>query len=214
MAHGDAREGKWRGNWWMECVASTLHNTSEHGLSSITTADAHTSAASSRLNWRPRQYKWTRPVRRKTKCGFCACAIIQIVHLFSKFVSVLDQMLSLPQIPCRTACCSYSRPNTAKYPPHSRLAKFLTVPPCAINIKIQTTQNNDSLFLLVCILKPATSRCPFFWISQALSSLQPTLYLISTSSIANTYTNGLNIFCCNLSPSGCSVFPIVIIFHC
>ena len=40
-------------NWWMEWVASTLHTTSEHGVSSITTADAHTSAASSRLNWRP-----------------------------------------------------------------------------------------------------------------------------------------------------------------
>jgi len=53
MAYGEAREGKWRGNWRMEWVASTLHTTSEHGVSSITTADAHTSAASSRLNWRP-----------------------------------------------------------------------------------------------------------------------------------------------------------------
>ena len=53
MAHGDAWEGKGRGNWRMEWVASTLHTTSEHGVSSITTADAHTSAASSRLNWRP-----------------------------------------------------------------------------------------------------------------------------------------------------------------
>ena len=53
MAHGDAREGKWRGNRRMEWVASTLHTTSERGVSSITTADAHTSAASSRLNWRP-----------------------------------------------------------------------------------------------------------------------------------------------------------------
>jgi len=35
----------------MEWVASTLHTTSEHGESSITTADSHTSAASSRLNW-------------------------------------------------------------------------------------------------------------------------------------------------------------------
>jgi len=51
VAHGDAREGKWRGNWRMEWVASTLHTTSEHGVCSITTADAHTSAASSRLNW-------------------------------------------------------------------------------------------------------------------------------------------------------------------
>ena len=73
--HGDAREGKWRGNWRMEWVASTLHTTSEHGVSSITTADAHTSAASSRLNWCPRRFKWTRPFRRKTKSGFCACVI-------------------------------------------------------------------------------------------------------------------------------------------
>ena len=75
MAHGYAREGKWRGNGRMEWVASTLHTTSEHGVSSITTADAHTSASSSRLNWRPRRFKWTRPFRRKTKSGFCACAI-------------------------------------------------------------------------------------------------------------------------------------------
>jgi hypothetical protein len=75
MAHGDAREGKWRGNWRMEWVASTLHTSSEHGVSSITTADAHTSAASSRLNWRPRRFKWTPPFCRKTKSGFCACAI-------------------------------------------------------------------------------------------------------------------------------------------
>jgi len=89
----------------MEWVASTLHTTSELSASSITTADAHTSAASSRLNWRPCRFKplnaelylichllallgahhilhvsrirvkWTRSFRRKTKSGFCACAI-------------------------------------------------------------------------------------------------------------------------------------------
>ena len=75
MAHGDTREGKWRGNWRMECVVGTLHTTSEHGVSIITTADAQTSAASSRLNWRPCRFKRTRPFRRKTKSGFCACAI-------------------------------------------------------------------------------------------------------------------------------------------
>ena len=75
LAHGDAREGKWRGNWRMEWVASTLHTTSKRGVSSITTADAHTSVASSRLNWRPRRFKWTCPFRRKTKSGFWACAI-------------------------------------------------------------------------------------------------------------------------------------------
>jgi hypothetical protein len=75
MAHGDAREWKWRGNWRIKWVSSTLYTTSEDGLSSITTADAHTSAASSRLNWRPRRFKWIRPFHRKTKSGFCTCAI-------------------------------------------------------------------------------------------------------------------------------------------
>jgi hypothetical protein len=72
MAHGDGREGNWR---WMEWVAGNLHSTSEHGVSSITTTDAHTSASSSRLNWRPCRFKSTRPFRRKTKYGSCACAV-------------------------------------------------------------------------------------------------------------------------------------------
>ena len=37
----------------MEWVTGTLHTTSEHGVSSITTPDAHTSAAGSRLNRAP-----------------------------------------------------------------------------------------------------------------------------------------------------------------
>ena len=40
-----------------------------------TIADAHNSAARSRLNWRPRRFKWTCPFRRKTKSGFWACVI-------------------------------------------------------------------------------------------------------------------------------------------
>jgi hypothetical protein len=75
LAHSDAREGKWRGNSRMQWVSNTPHTTLEHGVSSITTADAHASAASSRLKWCPRRFKWTRPFRRKKKFGFCACAI-------------------------------------------------------------------------------------------------------------------------------------------
>jgi hypothetical protein len=75
MAHGDAREEKWRGNWRIEWVASTLHTTPEYGVSSINTADTHATAARSRLSWRPHRFKLTRPLRRKTKSGFCACAI-------------------------------------------------------------------------------------------------------------------------------------------
>jgi hypothetical protein len=80
IAHGDLREGKWKGNWRMESAASTLHTTLEHGVSSITTTDAHTSAASSRLNWRPRQFKWTCPFCWKMKSGFCVCAITFQMH--------------------------------------------------------------------------------------------------------------------------------------
>jgi len=63
-------------DWRMQWVASTLHTTSEHGVSSITTADAHTSAASSRLNWRlPADLNGLVRFERKTKSGFCVCAI-------------------------------------------------------------------------------------------------------------------------------------------
>jgi hypothetical protein len=75
LAHGNAREGKWRGNWWMEWVASALHTTSEHDVSSITTADAHTSAARNRLTWHHHRFKWTRLFRQKTNYAFCACAV-------------------------------------------------------------------------------------------------------------------------------------------
>jgi hypothetical protein len=78
MAHGDAREEKWRGNWRMEWVTGKGHVTAEHRLArAVQTlqADVHSSAASSRLNWRPCRFKWTRPFFWKTKSGFCVCAI-------------------------------------------------------------------------------------------------------------------------------------------
>ena len=71
MAHGDAREGKWRGNSRKQWVASALHTTSEHAVSSITTADARTLAASSPLNWRPpADLNGLVRLAAKTKCVF------------------------------------------------------------------------------------------------------------------------------------------------
>ena len=74
------------------------HTTSERGVSTITNADAHTSAASSRLNWRPRRLKWT-PFRRKTKSGFCACAITFKLH--STYSLASDAYC------CHYYCCCY-----------------------------------------------------------------------------------------------------------
>jgi hypothetical protein len=67
--------GEVKGKLAIGVGSSTLHTTLEHGASSITTADVHTSAASSRLNCRPCRFKRTRLFRRKTKSVFCACAI-------------------------------------------------------------------------------------------------------------------------------------------
>ena len=89
MAHGDAREGKWRGNWRMECVSSTLYTTSELGVSSITTADAHTSAASSRLNWRPLPIWMDSSVSQKDEIWFLrACHHISNAVYHGKAISV------------------------------------------------------------------------------------------------------------------------------
>jgi hypothetical protein len=68
-------EGEVNGKLATGLGSQYFHTTSEHGVSRVTTADAHTSAASSGLTWRSRWFKWTRPFRRKKKSGFCACAI-------------------------------------------------------------------------------------------------------------------------------------------
>jgi hypothetical protein len=78
MAHGDAREGKFRGNRRMEWVGSALPlylGTQSIQHYYLLPADPHSSTASTRLNWLPRRFKWTRPFPWKTKSGFCACAI-------------------------------------------------------------------------------------------------------------------------------------------
>jgi len=78
MAHGEAREEKWRGNWRKECVTSKRHMTVEHRLARAVQTlqtDVHSSPASSRVNWFPHLFKWTPPLRWKTKSDFCACAI-------------------------------------------------------------------------------------------------------------------------------------------
>jgi len=49
LTHGMGSEGE---SWWMDLLASTFHTTFEHVVSNIITAEAHTSAADSRLNWR------------------------------------------------------------------------------------------------------------------------------------------------------------------
>jgi hypothetical protein len=106
MAHGDAQEGKWRGNWRMEWVASTLHATSEHGVSSITTAVVHTSAASSRLNWCPCRFNWTCPFRWKTKFGFCVRVITFQMQSTSSFqCCLLDGTDKSIELSCVTLFC-------------------------------------------------------------------------------------------------------------
>ena len=62
-----------------QAVFSLTRNSPASLLQSFS-ADPHSKKASTRLNWHPRRYKWTRPFRWKTECGFCACAITFRFH--------------------------------------------------------------------------------------------------------------------------------------
>jgi len=75
MAHGDAREGKWSGNWRIELYPVPFTLPRNMVYQALLPLMRSPRLQSSRLNWRPRRFKWTRPFRRKTKFDFCACAI-------------------------------------------------------------------------------------------------------------------------------------------
>jgi len=90
VAHGDAREEKWRGKRRMEWVAkqaSVWLGTVHPVLLQSFSLDPHCKKASTRLNWQPRRYDWTRPFRWKTESGFCACAITYRFHSTSTLYS-------------------------------------------------------------------------------------------------------------------------------
>jgi hypothetical protein len=88
------------------------HTTSEHGVSSITTADAHTSAASSRLNWRlPPPPDLNRLVRFAERRNLVSGRVpshfkrsLPVTHLKTKFEvgPVRIQHKFLPSRPLRT----------------------------------------------------------------------------------------------------------------
>ena len=97
VKHGRGSEGE---TGQMEWVASTLHTTSEHCVSSITTTDAHTSAASSQLNWRPSRFKWTQSVSLKDKIWFLRVRYhistgLYLVRLSAVTWTILQLKLSL-----------------------------------------------------------------------------------------------------------------------
>ena len=75
VAHGDTREGKWRGNWRMEWVASTL--TPPPNVVYPALLKLMRTPRPPAVDWTdvPHRFKWTRPFLGKTKSGFCACAI-------------------------------------------------------------------------------------------------------------------------------------------
>ena len=93
----------------MEWVTSKRHMTAEHRLArAVQTlqADVYGSLASSRVNLFPRRFKWTRPLRRKAKSGFCACAITFQTQSTARFnVTVL---YILDTLCVRVLCNSYN----------------------------------------------------------------------------------------------------------
>jgi len=172
MAHGDTREGKWRGNWWMEWVASTLHTTSEHGVFSVTTGDAHNSAASSRLNWHPCRFKWTRPIRRKTKPGFCACAVtFQLASNTTLYVSSYEECIWNIRILSPVSKVTFGRNATPS------TALFLWI----INQKILWCNSNDiSRFHSVQFHQGFHRTCPYVRVIRKVITDRKASHLVST----------------------------------
>ena len=118
VAHGDAREEKWRGKRRMEWVAkqsSVWLGTVHPVLLQTFSPDLHSKKASTRLNWHPRRYKWTRPFRWKTESGFCACAITFRFHSTNQRCVTSQKNEGLP-LECSGSlkstlhsCCHYLR---------------------------------------------------------------------------------------------------------
>ena len=70
-------------------------------------ADPHSKKASTRLNWHPRRYKWTRPFRWKTESDFCACAITFRFHSTTRKVQGVWSWRRLSGGPFKwPRCCS------------------------------------------------------------------------------------------------------------
>ena len=104
----------------MQWVASTLHTTSEHGVSSITTADgAHLSCQqSTELTPPTGRFKWTRPFRLKDEIWF-----LLVRHHISNIVyelSSLSESIKLgPQ-------CAYSLLDVTVNKEDSAIRRFHT----------------------------------------------------------------------------------------
>ena len=127
----------------MQWVASTLHTTSEHGVSNITTADARTSAASSRLNWRPLPADLNGLVRfaRKTKCGFCAWEITfqlastthpantRTVH---SLTTAVRNNRCFQSVYCRINLCGPYQQHSTSPPQRARHAHPISPPPATV----------------------------------------------------------------------------------
>ena len=105
MAHGDVREGKWRGRMRMEWVASSLALYVGTRSIQLLSADPHSLTASSQLNWHPLRFKWTCPFCWKTKSGFCACAItFRMCYIWPLyFIYCCFGNLKIPLFPVCTA---------------------------------------------------------------------------------------------------------------
>ena len=104
VAQGDAREGKWRGNWRMAWVASTI--TRPRNVVYQALLPLKRTPPLPAVDWTdsPHRFKWTRPFRRKTKCGFCACAIR---FRTSSPDSPVPTVVTTPTTPSRLQLTSY-----------------------------------------------------------------------------------------------------------
>ena len=103
-------------------VASTLHTTSEHGVSSITTADAHTSADSNRLNWRPlADLNGLVPFAERRNLVYCACTI---TFQLASTTLYIQQLVCITSLYMHSASCFSNCASTPRYMVHKIFKKL------------------------------------------------------------------------------------------
>jgi hypothetical protein len=112
-------------------------------------ADVHTLAASSRLKWCPRQFKWTCPFHWKKKSGFCTCAIT--FQLASTYCDKLQYKIKINYI---TLKCIHT---------HTHTLSLTLTPPPHTTARVVTVQQLRSIHCIILMLSSCTCKKLWIW---------------------------------------------------
>jgi hypothetical protein len=186
MAHGDAWEGKWRGNRRLEWLSSMPRKSAEHSLSGpvkMLPADPHTSAVSSRPNCRPAEsYGLVRfaekrnlvsaRVPSKLNCILSAWCCYCVRHCHRYLWRDMEMFETVLYYVCMSARDENDWIRIAKY---FRVRKIFRT---ALELLTESILGWRSLMradLNFSVTRTSSQRCPWLWRMQTIVSYQQKL---------------------------------------